>query len=111
MDLQRGVTVLAEVFARLCALLDEVKEPDGGSLLDNTAILWSQELTTGNHGKSGGRWLLAGSLGGRYKTGRYFDRRMKSAEIFTALAQGVGVKVDRYGDPRAGNGAMPELSP
>ena len=52
------------------------KESDGSSLLDNTLLLWGNELGVGNtHSYKDIPWLLAGNAGGRLATGRYLQFR------------------------------------
>jgi hypothetical protein len=49
----------------------KIDEGNGESLLDNTAVLWCTEVNEGNdHGYFDMSWLLAGSCGGAFQTGR-----------------------------------------
>lgn len=49
-------------------------EADGGTLLDNSLVLWGNELCVGNsHTYKDIPWLLAGSAGGSLKIGRYLS--------------------------------------
>ena len=55
-------------------MLDQLaasKEVDGSSMLDNTVLLWGNELGVGNtHDYKNIPWLLAGGAGGYLKSGR-----------------------------------------
>jgi hypothetical protein len=60
----------AEQVARLVSLLEQLPDSDGGSVMDNTLIVWGSELADGWHGYEhycpvliGGSW--------HFKTGRY----------------------------------------
>ncbi|HTU56924.1 MAG TPA: DUF1552 domain-containing protein, partial [Polyangiales bacterium] len=58
-------------------LLDKLaasNEADGGSLLDNSVVLWGNEIGHGNsHTYRDIPWLLAGGAGGKLKLGRYLQ--------------------------------------
>jgi hypothetical protein len=60
-----------EVFTRLLAGLD-VEEADGKTFLDNSIVMWGNELGM-NHLNWSVPTLLVGSAGGRLNTGRYID--------------------------------------
>lgn len=57
-------------FAQLIGHLDAVPEA-GGSLLDNTMVIWITELATGPHDMADGMTLVAGGGGGMLHPGRY----------------------------------------
>jgi hypothetical protein len=60
----------SEKFAHLVGVLDSLEEGDG-TLLDNTAAVWFQELSDGNaHNLNNMPIVQAGSCGGYFKTGR-----------------------------------------
>jgi|HubBroStandDraft_1064217.scaffolds.fasta_scaffold64974_2 uncharacterized protein DUF1552 len=58
-------------------LLDQLAatlESDGSTMLDNTVLLWGNELGVGNtHDYKNIPWMLAGGAGGYLKTGRYLQ--------------------------------------
>ncbi|MCA9581422.1 MAG: DUF1552 domain-containing protein, partial [Myxococcales bacterium] len=59
---------------QLAYLIDKLKAiPEGdGNVFDNTVILWANEQSTGNdHSRKDMPFVLAGSAGGHFKTGRY----------------------------------------
>jgi Protein of unknown function (DUF1552) len=99
--LTNGYKVYSTVFAKLLAKLDAVKESDGSSLLDNTAVLWTGQIAKGLHGLSGGRWLYAGGLGGKLKTGRYLANvtGRSNADFFSTITSALGYGVFRGGKP------------
>ena len=57
-------------FARLLGQLDAVPE-GGGTLLDNTMVVWITELATGPHDMADGLTIVAGGGGGALNPGRY----------------------------------------
>jgi hypothetical protein len=94
-----------EQFAKLAELLDGVKESDGSSLLDNTAIVWVGQIANGNHAKTGHKWTVVGSLGGFFRTGQYLNvAGTPHSNLFTSLAQGMGISVDSFGAAEACTG-------
>lgn len=63
--------ITAEVFAALVSRLD-VEEADGQTFLDNSLIVWGNELGY-EHYSTDIQTLTAGSAGGALKTGYYLD--------------------------------------
>jgi hypothetical protein len=62
----------AEQIKYMLDQLASAKEADGSSLLDNTLLLWGNELGAGNsHTYKDIPWLLAGGAGGYFKLGRF----------------------------------------
>jgi hypothetical protein len=66
----------AEIFGYL---LDALKRySDGnGTLLDSTAVVWASELATGPHDLDRMPFVLAGSCGGYFRTGRYLSHALE----------------------------------
>lgn len=63
-------TYYATKFAKLVGMLDGIKNPDGTTLLDNTATVWFNEMSDGNaHNLNNLPIIQAGSAGGYFKTG------------------------------------------
>lgn len=61
----------ASWIASLCDRLDGVLDPDGGTMLDNTLVLWVKEMSHGNHGHEAYHTIALGNLAGHFNTGRY----------------------------------------
>jgi hypothetical protein len=89
------VVQLAGLVARLAAV------PDGdGTLLDNTLLCWSSEISDGNeHSHRDLPVVLAGAGGGVHRPGRHVvvAQNRPIADLFLTLLQGCGVDVDRFG--------------
>ena len=66
-------TFYATEFAKLCQALDDIGEGDG-TMLDNCACLWTHEQADGaTHGRRDMPYVLVGSCGGEFRTGRALD--------------------------------------
>ncbi len=64
--------IASEIFTRLLAELDVVEDATGETYLDNSVVMWGNELGF-NHLNWSIPTLLAGGGGGSFKTGRYID--------------------------------------
>ncbi|MEL6897905.1 MAG: DUF1552 domain-containing protein, partial [Planctomycetota bacterium] len=100
----------AQQIALLCKRLSETPEPDGSgtSLLDNTQIVWTNELGKGNsHTHDNIPWVLVGG-GCDFDTGRSLDfAKTPHNRLLMSLAAGMGFPVDSFGNPEfCGDGAL-----
>jgi Protein of unknown function (DUF1552) len=90
-----------EQMAYLANRLSETPEPGGkGSLLDNTLILWTNELGQGNsHTLDNIPFVLVGN-GLDFQMGRSLKyQRVPHNRLLMALAHGFGHKIDKFGNP------------
>jgi hypothetical protein len=106
----------AEQLAYLLGKLASYKEGDV-TLLDNTVILWCNEVGKGNnHAHRDLPFLLAGSCGGYFRTGRFVDYMAGGAaghphnNLLVSLAQAMGAKDATFGDPAHCTGPLPNLT-
>ncbi len=93
-------TWYCEQLALLCKRLDETPEPGGGgSLLDNTTIVWTNELGQGNsHTLNNIPWLLVGG-GLGFKTGRSLKYKdVSHNRLLMSLAHGFGHEIKSFGN-------------
>jgi len=93
-------TWYAEQLAYFMGKLASVPEA-GGSMLDNTLVVWFNELGTGGtHSHEQTPWVLAGNVGGRFKTGQLasFPNQPHNRMLLT-LCHAMGVDDDVFGDP------------
>ena len=99
--------------AYLAKRLSETKEPDGsGSMLDNTLILWTNELGKGNsHTLEDIPFVLVGG-GLNFKMGQSLDyKHVPHNRLLMALAHGFGHHIEKFGDPNfCGAGVLTGLS-
>lgn len=100
----------AEQFAYLLTRLSE-QEEQGGTLLDNTVVLWVNEQGNGDtHSANEVPFVVAGNHAGRIDQGRWvtYDQ-VSHNDLYIALAQGVGVEVESFGNPQFVTGALPGI--
>jgi hypothetical protein len=86
--------------AYLLGKMKSIIEPDGGTLLDNTMILYGSSLGDGNdHGKNHLPTLLAGGGGGTIRTGRLleFEEPVNLANFHLSFLQRLGLEIDSFG--------------
>jgi len=99
--------------AYLARRLAETPEPGGtGSLLDNTLILWTNELGKGNsHTLDNIPFVLAGN-GLDFRMGRSIKyKKLPHNRLLLALAHGMGHHIKHFGNPNfCGDGVLPNLS-
>lgn len=110
--LTRINTWYCEQLAYLAKRLAETPEPDGtGSLLDNTLIVWTNELGQGNtHTLDNIPFVLVGG-GAGFKTGRALDYRgVPHNRLLMSIAHGYGHRVETFGNRDfCGAGVLPRL--
>jgi hypothetical protein len=103
----------AEQLAYLAKRLAETPEPGGGgTLLDNTTIVWTNELGKGNsHTLDDIPFVLVGN-GLDFKMGRSLKyKKMPHNRLLLALAHGMDHRIERFGNPDfCGGGVLPNLT-
>jgi hypothetical protein len=99
--------------AYLARRLAETPEPGGeGSLLDNTLIVWTNELGKGNsHTLDNIPFVLVGN-GLGFRMGRSLKYpRVPHNRLLLSLAHGFGHRIRRFGNPDfCGDGPLPNLT-
>jgi hypothetical protein len=103
----------SEQIAYLLDGLSAAKEADGTSLLDNTVLLWGNELGAGNtHSHKNIPWLLAGGAGGFFKTGRALQLADRPHnDLLVSVCQAMGYSdVTSFGIPGVCTGPLSELN-
>jgi hypothetical protein len=108
---------------QLATLIDQLKGiPEGeGTAFDNTLILWTNEQSKGNtHDLADMPYVLAGSAGGRVKTGQYLrfapelsqrkgERGESHNRLLTTVLQAMGLPDETFGDDQYGSGVLPGI--
>jgi hypothetical protein len=111
--LTRINTWYCEQLAYLAKRLAETPEPGGsGSLLDNTLIVWTNELGKGNtHTLDDIPFVLVGG-GLDYRMGRSLKfPKLPHNRLLMSLAHGMGHRIDRFGNPDyCGAGPLQDLT-
>jgi hypothetical protein len=102
-----------EQLAYLAKRLAETPEPGGpGSLLDNTLLMWTNELGKGNsHTPDNIPFVLVGN-GLDFKMGRSLRYpKVAHNRLLLALAHGMGHPIERFGNPHfCGGGVLTGLT-
>jgi hypothetical protein len=102
-----------EQVAYLATRLAETPEPGGpGSMLDNTLIVWTNELGKGNsHTLDNIPFILVGG-GLDFKMGRSLQyRKVPHNRLLMALAHGFGHHIETFGNPDfCGDGPLTDLT-
>lgn len=106
-------TWYCEQVAMLAKRLSETPEPGGeGSLLDNTTIVWTNELGKGNsHTRNNIPFVLVGG-GLGWKTGQAIDfGKANHNRLLMSFCESMGHPVESYGNPDfCGDGVLTGLS-
>jgi hypothetical protein len=103
----------SEQLAYLAQRLADTPEPGGeGSLLDNTLIVWTNELGKGNsHTLDNIPFVLVGN-GLDFRMGRSLKyKKVPHNRLLMALAHGMGHRIERFGNPNfCGDGVLSNLT-
>jgi hypothetical protein len=103
----------AERFAHLLARLDGTPEPGGGggTMLDNTVVVWGSELSKGNtHSRRDMPIVMAGGLGGYFRTGRALRFAGEPHnDLLLTILHGFGIRDATFGVPRLCSGPIARL--
>ena len=101
-----------EQLAYLAKKLSETKEPDGnGTLLDNTLLLWTNELGKGNsHTLDNIPFIMVGG-GCNFRMGRSvkFDK-VAHNRLWLSIAHAMGHNIETFGNPKLSQGGPLDLS-
>jgi hypothetical protein len=99
----------AEQLAHLAARMDQIIEPDGSTLLDNTIIAWGSEIAVGNtHSMENMPFVLLGGGGGALKTGMYHQfPGQNHNRLLVTLCNAFGLGVTSFGGFDDGSGGLP----
>jgi hypothetical protein len=87
--------------------------PEGdGTLLDNSVVVWVNELGKGNsHTRDDIPFLLAGDCQGYFQSGRALDLGGEPhGKLLVSLCHAMDVPVDTFGAPEHSQGQLPGLT-
>jgi hypothetical protein len=101
-----------EQLAYLLGRLDAVPEGDG-TMLDNTVVVLGSEISAGNsHSHMDAPFLLAGSAGGHFATGRRIDFAgdVPHNDLLVSLLHAMGIPDATFGDPAFCRGPLAGLT-
>lgn len=101
----------AEQLAYLISSLKAVPEGEG-TMFDNCVVVWVDEQAKGNnHDRHAMPYVLAGSAGGFFDTGRYVVQSKAAThnQLFVSLQNAMGIDDDQFGNPEYSDGELPGL--
>lgn len=97
----------AKQFLYLVQKLQATPDPSGsGTLMDNTLVVWGNELGKGNsHTRRDIPFVSAGSCQGYFRTGRYINRsgQVNHSRFLTSITKAFGVERNGFGDYNEGS--------
>lgn len=101
----------SEQFAYLLGLMDSVQEGEN-TLLDNTVVVWVNELGKGNsHTRRDIPFMLAGSCGGHFRTGQHIEAGGEPhGKLLVSLTHAMGKPVNTFGEPQYSQGPLGGLT-
>jgi hypothetical protein len=105
-------TWFATQFDYLLTRMKAVEEGDR-TLLDNTVVMWWTEMSDGaSHSNVNTPFLLAGSAGGSFRTGRWlrFPGKVRHANLFVSIQNAMGIPSDTFGRPDWCTGPLSQLN-
>jgi hypothetical protein len=91
----------AQQMAYLLGKMAAIQEV-GGTLLDNSLVLWGNELAKGNaHSRNDAAYLIAGSAGGYFQTGRYlaYTGTVQHNNLLVSCINAFGIPATTFGNP------------
>lgn len=96
-----------EQFAYLLTSMSKIEEGDS-NLLDNTVVVWVNELGKGNsHTRDSIPFILAGGCQGHFKTGQAIPYGGEPhGKLLVSLCQAMDVNVDTFGAPEHSQGPL-----
>ncbi|MDP1915420.1 MAG: DUF1552 domain-containing protein [Myxococcales bacterium] len=98
----------AQQFARLLGRLEATVAGPGVTLLDQSVIVWGNELGQGNtHSHRSVPFVVAGGGGGTLRSGLLETNGGSHAELLLACAQAAGAPLTTFGDPAFCQQPMP----
>ncbi len=104
----------AQQFAYLLGKLDSTPE-GAGTMLDNTTVIWMNELSRGNnHSRSDVPIVMAGGLGGKFKMGRFVQFPATTPvfhnDFLLSLIHAMGLPATTFGNPAYCRGPLSVLA-
>lgn len=106
--------IFAAIFKRFLDKLVQYPGPSGGTLLDDSVVVWTNDLANGPpHSTSNIPQVVAGKAGGFLRTGQYIDAgNVTHNKFLNTLINAVGIRneddsyYDSFGDASLGRGVV-----
>ncbi len=117
---------ISSQYAKMLALLDAIPEPDGGTLLDSTLVVWCGQIAAGDHSLDRLPYVIGGggAMSGAITPGRYvrYPRKIDPGawyshgsigpahnDLFVSLANAMGVSTNTFGNAQVCKGPLAGL--
>jgi len=109
--------IFAGIFKRFLDKLSQYPGPSGGTLLDDSVVLWTNDLANGPpHSYGNVPQVLAGGAAGFLKTGQYIDAgNVTHNKFLNTIINAVGIRntdgtlYDSFGDAALQRGVIPAM--
>jgi hypothetical protein len=109
--------IFAGIFKRFLDRLALYPGPSGGSLLDESVVLWTNDLASGPpHSYSNVPQVIAGGAAGFLRTGQYIDAgNVTHNKLLNTIINAVGIRngdqsyYDSFGDSTLARGVIPAM--
>jgi hypothetical protein len=99
----------AEQVAYLAQSLDAIQDGEA-TLLDNTCVVWGNELARGGHTLDDMPFLVAGGSVHGMPQGKVFDFRGNETmhnRLLVSIGRGMGLQLEQFGTSDEGSGGLP----
>jgi len=102
----------AQQVAYLVGKMDAVVEANGKTMLDNSLVIWLNGLGKGNnHTRNNIPFVLLGSAGGHFATGRYLEFNNGHNDLLVSIMHAMGLPDEKtFGDAGACKGPLSGLT-
>jgi hypothetical protein len=100
----------AKKFETVIKQMKEIREGEG-TMLGNSLVFWTSCMGNGGHSDKGAQFILAGSAGGYFQTGRwlrYTDNPPRN-HVLVSIANAFGLPNTTFGNPDWGKGPLARL--
>jgi hypothetical protein len=100
----------ARKFETVIAKMKSIRE-GAGTMLDNSLVVWVSDMGNGNHSDKGAQFILAGSAGGYFTTGRwlrYTDNPPRN-NVLVSILNAFGIPKTTFGTPEWCTGPLARL--
>jgi len=96
----------AERFMDLLKKMDAIDDGDGKTLLDNSIVVWCNELAQGDHTLNPLYTVVAGGAGGSLQTGRILNIREPNNNLLLSYLKYMDTGVTSFGEPSYSTGPL-----
>jgi hypothetical protein len=102
----------AQQIGTMLDALAAAQEPDGSTMLDNSLLLWGNELGKGNtHTYQNIPWMLAGGVGGQFRMGRFLQYpSVPHNNMLLSIQNAFGIPGTTFGDSTVCTGPLTNLT-